>query len=266
MTLPEIVAVGIYNSQIAAKNVKISKNRKTSMFEIELPIESGGISYIDANSTQINPNTVICAKPGQTRHTKFPFKCYYIHMILKEGILYNKLLNTPDFFQIHKRDTYKKIFTKLVKYYNNFSQDDEIILQSLVLSLIHAIIQDTNQSVKSRNLKNNNHALIENISKYIKDNLTEDLSLEKIAEVSHLSPIHFHNCFKAAVGKTLRDYVEEQRLKKAINLLITTDYSLTKIAYECGFSSQSYFSYVFKRKMNKTPREYVQGYYNRYEI
>lgn len=266
MILPEIVAVGIYNSQIAAKNVKISKNRKTSMFEIELPIENGGISYIDANSTQITQNTVICAKPGQIRHTKFPFKCYYIHMILKEGTLYDKLLNTPDFFRTHKRDTYKQIFTKLLKYYNNFSTEDEIILQSLVLSLIHTIVQDASHSVKSLNLKNSNHALIENISKYIKDNLTEDLSLEKVAEISHLSPIHFHNCFKAAVGKTLRDYVEEQRLKKAINLLITTDYSLTKIAYECGFSSQSYFSYVFKRKMNKTPREYVQSFYNQYEI
>lgn len=64
MILPEIVAVGIYNSQIAAKNIKISKNRKTSMFEIELPIEDGGISYIDANSKQINSDMMICAKPG----------------------------------------------------------------------------------------------------------------------------------------------------------------------------------------------------------
>ena len=73
----------------------------------------------------------------------------------------------------------------------------------------------------------------------------------------NLSPIHFHNIFKVAVGSTLRDYLEEQRIKKAINLLTSTDYTLTKIAFECGFSSQSYFSYVFKRKMKVTPREYV---------
>ena len=73
----------------------------------------------------------------------------------------------------------------------------------------------------------------------------------------NLSPIHFHNIFKVAVGSTLRDYIEEQRIKRATNLLLTTNFSLTQIAYECGFSSQSYFSYVFKRKMKVTPREYV---------
>ena len=61
MILPEIIAVGIYNSQIVAKNTVISKKRKTSMFEIELPIEDGGVSYIDSNSKQINPNMIICA-------------------------------------------------------------------------------------------------------------------------------------------------------------------------------------------------------------
>ena len=78
--------------------------------------------------------------------------------------------------------------------------------------------------------------------------------------------MNFHNTFKTAVGKTLRDYIEEQRIKKATNLLLTTNYSLTQIAYECGFSSQSYFSYVFKRRMKKTPREYAKEIYMSYEI
>ena len=65
---------------------------------------------------------------------------------------------------------------------------------------------------------------------------------------------------------TLRSYIEQQRIKKAIDLLLTTDYALTRIAYECGFSSQSYFSYAFKRKMGKTPRQYVQDIYSKYEI
>ena len=50
MILPEIVTVGIYDSRIFAKNTVISKSRKTTMFEIELPIEGGGIAYIDASS------------------------------------------------------------------------------------------------------------------------------------------------------------------------------------------------------------------------
>jgi hypothetical protein len=48
MVLPKIVAIGIYNSDLAVKNIKVTKNRKTTMFEIELPIENGGVSYVEA--------------------------------------------------------------------------------------------------------------------------------------------------------------------------------------------------------------------------
>jgi AraC-like DNA-binding protein len=265
MILPEIVAVGIYNSHIAAKNIKISKKRRTSMFEIELPIEDGGISYIDSNSKQINPNMIICAKPGQVRHTKFPFKCYYVHMIIHSGVLYDMLINTPDFFETEKSNIYKDIFVKLIKHYSTLADSEEIILQSLLLELIYTIKKDSTLKNKNGNFTNN-YSKVEKSLSYIKEHLTEDLSLDKVAKSVSFSPIHFHNTFKTAVGKTLRDYIEEQRIKKATNLLLTTNYSLTQIAYECGFSSQSYFSYVFKRRMKKTPREYAKEIYSNYEI
>ena len=230
-----------------------------------MPIEDGGISYIDSNSKQINTNMIICAKPGQVRHTKFPFKCYYVHMIVHSGTLYDSLMSTPDFFETEKGDIYKGIFTKLVKHYNTLAGSEEIILQSLLLELIYTINKDSTFKNKNGNFTNN-YSMIEKSLQYIKEHITEDLSLEKVAKSMSFSPIHFHNTFKAAVGKTLRDYVEEQRLKKAINLLTTTDYSLTKISFECGFSSQSYFSCVFKRRMKKTPREYEKDIRSRYEI
>lgn len=265
MILPEIVAAGIYNSQIVAKNTAISKKRKTSMFEIELPIEDGGISYIDSIPKQIDTNMIICAKPGQVRHTKFPFKCYYVHMIIHSGILYDLLMSTPDFFETDKCNIYREIFIKLVKHYSTLADSEEIILQSLLLELIYTINKDSTLKNKNGNLTKN-HSTVETSLNYIKEHLTEDLSLESVAKLMLSSPIHFHNTFKAAVGKTLRDYVEEQRIKKAVNLMLTTNYSLTQIAYECGFSSQSYFSYVFKRRMKRTPREYAKEIHSRYEI
>ena len=265
MVLPEIVAVGIYNSDVAAKDIVISKNRKTSMFEIELPIEDGGISYIETGSKQIHPNMIICAKPGQIRHTKFPYKCFFVHMIIHDGVLYDTLINTPDFFETNKGEKYKKIFTKMIKSYNTLSKSEEIIVQSLILELIYNISKDIKRKLNNDKL-NTNYTIVEESIKYVKEHLTEDLNLNNIAHQMSLSPIHFHNTFKKAVGKTLRDYIEEQRIKKATNLLLSTNYSLTQIAYECGFSSQSYFSYVFKRRMKVTPRQYVQDIYDKYEI
>ena len=186
-------------------------------------------------------------------------------MIVGEGVLHDVLMGAPDYLETDRYEVYEKLFSRLIRHYHALSESEEILLQSLVLELIYTIGKDAARQNITRN--GSNHALlIENTVRYIKEHLTEDLSLDQVAKEMSLSPVYFHNIFKAAVGKTLRDYVEEQRIKKAINLLRTTDYSLTKIAYECGFSSQSYFSYVFKRRMKQSPRAYVQDIYNKYEI
>ena len=265
MILPEIVTAGIYNSDIAAKNTSVSKKRKTSMFELELPLEEGGISHIDSNAAPITPNMIICAKPGQVRHTKFPFKCFYVHMILHSGRLYDTLMNTPDYFETGKSETYKEIFRELIKHYNALSDSEDIILQSLVLKLIYTIEKDCHKAVKHGGSASVNPT-VEEALKYIKEHLTEELTLKTVSSSVSLSPTHFHQTFKRAVGKPLREYIEEQRLKKAIKLLTTTEKTLTDIAYESGFSSQSYFSFVFKRKMKKAPREYMRDIYKKYEM
>lgn len=263
--LPQIVAVGIYNSQIVVKNKTVTKNRKTTMFELEIPLERGGVSYINADQAVIEPDMIICAKPGQIRHTRVPYKCYYIHMILREGTLYDALMDTPDYVKISRYQYYYDLFRKLCEHYDTALEYDEIRLQSLVLELVYAIIHDSEKLSHRAKVKNSNYEAIEKVIRYVKENLTADLSLETVAQYVGFSPIHFHNCFKTATGKTLRDYVEEQRIKKAANMLITTDATLAQIAYECGFSSQSYFSFAFKRRMQMTPREYAQKMLARYE-
>ena len=265
IVLPQIVTAGIYNTQIAVKNRSVTKNRKTTMFELEIPLEEGGVSFINSENCSIQPDMLICAKPGQSRHTKLPYKCLYIHMILREGALYDALMSVPNYVKISRYSYYHDLFRKLCEHYDTALEYDEILLQSLVLELIHAILHDSEKLLHQEKIKNSNYEAIEKVIAYIKENLTSDLSLEVIAEYAGFSPIHFHNCFKTATGKTLRNYVEEQRIKKAANMLVTTDRTLAEIAYECGFSSQSYFSYSFKRKMGMTPREYGQKILERYE-
>ena len=103
------------------------------MFEIEIPIEKGGVSYINSDNMKIEPNMVICAKPGQMRHTKFPFKCYYIHMIVTGGKLYDNLMNIPNYVKTNNYEKYCEIFKVLREYYDSTVDSYNIILQSLIL-------------------------------------------------------------------------------------------------------------------------------------
>lgn len=264
MILPDIISAGIYNSNFVHRDKTITKNRKTTMFEIEIPIENTGVSYIGDRERRINTNMIICAKPGQIRHTKLPYKCYYIHMILKDGKLYEILKNTPDYINV-SYDKYCAIFSEICKLFESLQENDRIMLNSLILKLIYNISEESKKQLYRYKAKKNNYEVIENALSFINENITDDLTLEAVAKYVSLSPIHFHNCFKAAIGKTLHAYVEEQRIAKAANMLVSTDKTLAETAYLCGFSSQSYFSFAFKRKMKMTPREYVKKICNRYD-
>ena len=263
--LPEIIAAGIFNAEQAIKTKTVSKNRKTTMFELELAIEDGGVSYINNTSHPIKENLVISAKPGQTRHTRLPFKCYYIHMILEEGELYDMLSSLPNYLKVKNSENIRDIFISLCEYHNSGTPEDTVMAESLVLKLIYMLIKATPIYERADREKRSNRETISGIIHYINSNLTADLSLAALADMAKFSPIYFHKLFKASTGKTLRDFVERQRIKRAVELLISTDMTLTEISYECGFSTQSYFSYAFKRNMGVTPREYVNKITSEYE-
>ncbi len=263
--LPEILSIGIYDSNIALRSETITQNRRTTRFEIELPIEKGGTSYINGEEMQIEENMVICAKPSQIRHTRLPYKCYFLYLILEDGYLYDNLIKLPAFIKTEKYEIYQRIFESLYSHFTYGIENDEIILQSLVLELIHNLNKDSKTSAARENINENNYKAVSKAISYIKNNLSADLSLEAISRLVGFSPIHFHNVFKASTERTLREYVEEKRIRKAENMLLTTDFTLAEIAYECGFSSQSYFNYAFKRKNGKTPRAYAKEAFERYE-
>ena len=113
--LPEIVAAGVYNTGIAARGKTVTKKRKTTMFEIEIPVDFGGVSSIDNEKRPIIKDMVICAKPGQLRFTRVPYECYYIHMIVNEGALYRMLMDIPDFVTEIKNEKYINIFKRIAE-------------------------------------------------------------------------------------------------------------------------------------------------------
>ena len=266
IVLPKIVAVGVYNSSVAAKNRTVTKNRRTSMFEVEIPIDNGGVSYIDGEEHVISTHTLICAKPGQIRHTRLPFKCYYVHMIVPQGEMLDLLEKIPSFVQTKSTEVYYHLFGEMIRYHSTGSEAESMKIYSLLLETIYLLQKDANGQIAASKQKKSHQDTVRCALQYIENNLSEDLSLSRIAEYLHISPNHFHVVFKAATGKKLHDYIEEQRVRKSIQLMTTTEYTLTRIAQECGFSSQAYYNYVFKKRMGQTPRAYEKQLYSNYNV
>lgn len=96
----------------------------------------------------------------------------------------------------------------------------------------------------------------QNIRNYIDAHFTEHLSIDAIAGELECSRATVMNCFKAAYGITVNNYVIEKRLELAADLLKNSDDSIKAVGLCCGFHDQNYFSRVFMRKYHKMPTEY----------
>ncbi|MDP4248258.1 MAG: helix-hairpin-helix domain-containing protein [Bacteroidota bacterium] len=88
---------------------------------------------------------------------------------------------------------------------------------------------------------------------HMKDHLDEDITLETLSRVCHISPFHFLRLFKSAYEATPREYLTRLRLKKACRLLKKTKRPVGLIMVSCGFENQSSFIRLFKKEFKVTP-------------
>jgi len=83
------------------------------------------------------------------------------------------------------------------------------------------------------------------------------LTLQKASEELEINPAYLSREFsKYFDDLTFGEYIRKLRIEKAINLIGTTEYSLTEIAYLTGFSDQSHFNRIFKKHTGKNPSVY----------
>jgi AraC family transcriptional regulator len=91
---------------------------------------------------------------------------------------------------------------------------------------------------------------------YIQEHLDEELSLESLAKVVHLSPFHFHRIFKGFVGEGVWEYVRRLRLEGAAMALRLTDKPVTQIAFDSGYETLEAFSRAFRQLFGRAPSRY----------
>ena len=103
---------------------------------------------------------------------------------------------------------------------------------------------------------NKNYKINQGIN-YIQAHLTENISLETIANYLGISRYHFCRIFKQSVGLTPHQYMIQQRVEKAKVMLREGKLSISDIACVCGFSHQSHLNYHFKKLTGVTPREFI---------
>lgn len=100
------------------------------------------------------------------------------------------------------------------------------------------------------------HSDFSRIVEYIDSVENRCPTMEDISNVCDISAAHLRRAFKKTTGKTLHQYADAIRVKKAQSLLADTDLPLKEIAYRMGFGSTTTFSSTFRRWTSETPSGY----------
>ena len=126
--------------------------------------------------------------------------------------------------------------------------DGDIQIEKLLECLLY--------NIRSNLESTKEHPLVTKIKRYVKDHLSEKITLQKISEETYFSPFYCETVFKQQTGYSIIAYVIEYRVEEAQKLLLEGSLALKTIAEAVGFEDYNYFARTFKKITGRTPREY----------
>lgn len=152
----------------------------------------------------------------------------------------------------------------IVSAHQDFSYAKRAIQAEVMDYLVKPVIEQELLDVIGKYLKANKHAVaksahVQYVIKKIEKQFSDKLSLQEIADEIPVSASYLSHLFSEEIGSTFQEYLLTYRIHQAKKLLASkTDWSMSRIAEEVGFSSQHHFSNIFKKVEGMTPSKYKE--------
>lgn len=94
------------------------------------------------------------------------------------------------------------------------------------------------------------------ILEYIRKNIKEDITVKVLCSQFHISANHLYNIFRSNLDRTVTQYITEQRMNRAKELLLTSNDPVYAIAERVGIDNYTYFCRLFRKHNGFTPTQY----------
>ncbi|MGN1120776.1 MAG: hypothetical protein ACI4RV_00335, partial [Eubacteriales bacterium] len=142
-TVPILVSAGVFDSSLLYSGDTVrTKNRRVSLFEIELPIGNDGVSHIGSEHYRVSEDYVLCAKPGQVRYSELPYKCYFLHLLVEDPTYAALFSELPDTVPTASRSSYLECFNRLIAAQTHPCRENEILIQSKLLEILYLLLRE----------------------------------------------------------------------------------------------------------------------------
>lgn len=244
---------------------------KHSFFEACYVLTGHGSYWEDHKQYTLSPGTLFLSRPGVLHSIKS-----------NEGLSLSYVAFEPEMSACS--DLYQQAFGLLAKQGTPVIQENTVqppgmlwssiislfhhditypplVLQSNALSLILSILvaHGPKLHIDSVDTEMNNEEgahIVRQAELFIKDNLSEPIPLQRVANNLHITSRHLTRLFSKYGHQSFVHYVQEQRVQKAKSLLLNSDLQIKQIATMCGFESVHYFTRVFTAKLGVSPARF----------
>ena len=173
-------------------------------------------------------------------------------------------------------EIYCTISSKLIGWIKRLGLYEELALRVGIMNLYNVSLHTNWQDafgylrhvaenifdLRNQNVEKQTEDVVNQIKKYIVDNLGGDTSLYNLAEQVHFSQEYLLRIFKKKEGVTILQYINDLKLSAAKQLLAEKKLSVKEIADQLGFTSQGYFGRFFRAKTGLTPNAFREGQSN----
>ena len=157
-----------------------------------------------------------------------------------------------------ENDRVRSLIRSMVSELRRKGMGHEIMVRAYFLELMAILLRAGKDALTVRGHDEMAKGKMNRVKDYIDSHYMEDLTLDSIAAMFHVSKYHLVRELSRAFSMTPYRYLEEIRIRIAKNLLSSTEHRITDIAMTVGYSSSSYFSQRFRSLTGITPLDYRQ--------
>ncbi|SEA93573.1 AraC-type DNA-binding protein [Flavobacterium gillisiae] len=258
-----ITHIGYYPN---AKN-HFRKRSKGALEDILIYCETGkGTITIENEQFKLTENQILII-PANKSHsyesdTSKPWSIYWIHFKGTKASLYSpvkeKLISLNDLRTSNRLELFEEMYQNLEMGFYADNLEYSSICFKHFLSSIKYMDQFTRiNSVNTSDLDTIPMSII-----FMRDNLTNKLTLNQIAKHVGYSDSYFRNLFLEKTSFTPIEYLNKLKIQKSCSLLQFSNMKINEIAYHLGYYDPFHFSKSFRKEMELSPREYRKKYKN----
>lgn len=242
--------------------------------EILLVLEGAVSIKLRENEYEMHENDIILFNPNEVHSIKKASEENILLALQIQPEFYDnyfldfskKVFDCKSFLHSEEQSRFNKIrhiLAKVVWEINKKRPGYELkIISNLALLGYYLINNFQHNSLDYRSVDDFSRDMfrINNIIQYISENIKNGVTLKDVADNENLNPYYLSHYMKKTMGISFQEYVNNERLNRAIDLLLATDKTITEIAFESGFPSTKSFNTIMKKNYDCSPSQYREKY------